>query len=221
MKFELLGMAGIKPAIQVMRNPLKSYHKADSDFTQADGPDFEIGPADYDLAKRLCKGGDVHRKWMRMVYVWVNITAPLFWWSEADTYSHVPKSSESTMHTLYKEDFSDEDFADVLDSVFEPTDDPFTQANYEAVSRSLRYWQEKYKAADNVEEKNRIRHEMKKILPSGYLQKRGCAINYETLCKMYEQRKNHKLPEWSVDFVEFVNSLPYCEFIKGEGFRDE
>ena len=125
------------------------------------------------------------------------------------------------MHTLYKEDFSDEDFADVLDSVFEPTDDPFTKANYEAVSRSLRYWQEKYKAADNVEEKNRIRHEMKKILPSGYLQKRGCAINYETLCKMYEQRKNHKLPEWSVDFVEFVNSLPYCEFIKGEGFRDE
>lgn len=79
MKFETLGVAGLRPAIKVMRNPLKSYAKADSDFSQPNDETFKIGPVDYDLAKRLCKGGDVHRKWMRMVHVWVDITAPLYW----------------------------------------------------------------------------------------------------------------------------------------------
>lgn len=120
------------------------------------------------------------------------------------------------MHTLYKEEFDGDDAL-----AFEPAQDKATQAHYDAVSRILSNWQEKYRAASTVEEKNHIRHEMKKILPSGYLQKRGCDINYETLAKMYEQRKNHKLTEWSVDFVNWIDTLPYNEFIKGEGFRDE
>ena len=126
-------------------------------------------------------------------------------------------STFNTTHVMDNEIIKANDF----EFAFEPAKDKITQAHYDAVSRILTVWQEKYKAAETIEEKNRIRHEMKKILPSGYLQKRGCAINYETLCKMYEQRKNHKLTEWSVDFVNWINTLPYNEFIKGEGFRDE
>lgn len=213
MKFEDVQVYGFKPAIKFMRNPLKSYAKADSDFSQPDGSDFVIGPADYDLAKRLCKGGSVHSKWMRMVYVWVNITAPLYVWSEFDTYSHVPKSSESTMHTAFKEEF------DVMDC-FAPSDDLDVYDAYAEVSNHLANLQKQYKEADNVEDKNRIRWDMKKIIPSGYLQKRGVCLNYETLSLMYEQRKDHRLPEWSVDFVNFIDTLPYNEFIKRTGFAE-
>lgn len=212
MKFEDVQVYGFKPAIKFMRNPLKSYAKADSDFSQEDGADFVIGPVDYDLAKRLCKGGSVHSKWMRMVYVWVNVTAPLYIFNELDTYSHIPKSSESTMHTAYREDFED------IMNCFAPSQDIDVYNAYEEVAKHISNLQKQYKEADSVEEKNRIRWEMKKIIPSGYLQKRGLCLNYETLSLIYSQRKDHRLPEWNTDFVEFINTLPYAEFIKRSGF---
>lgn len=216
MKFETYSFAGIKPAIKFMRNPLKSYHKADSDFSQPDGADFKIGDSDYDLAKRLWKGGPIHRKWMRMVYVWVDITAPLFFYSEFDTYMNVPKSSESTMHTIQREDFDG-----IIACLENYHDDPAVSDAYNKIVPIIQELQKQYYAAETVEEKNRIRLAMKEILPSGYMQKRGCAINYETLAHMYESRRDHRLPEWSIDFVNWVETLPYSEFITGEGFRDE
>ncbi len=221
MNFDLVEVAGFKPAIRFMRNPLKSYAKADTDFSQPDGPDFKIGDADYDLAKRLCLGGSVHRKWMRMVYTWVDITAPLYWWSEADTYSHVPKSSESTMHCLYKDDFIDEDLPmfeanEAQLDIFEPRAVEFEKEALRYASDALCRFQQAYKDADTAGEKNALRHAMKKILPSGFLQKRGVCMNYETLANMYGHRHDHRLPEWSIDFVNFVHTLPYCEFITGD-----
>ena len=210
MSFKLYQVAGFKPAIEFMRKPLKSYAKADSDFSQSDGPDFEIGPVDYDLAKRLWKGGPVHRKWLRMVYAWIDIEAPLYFWSEFDTYQHITKNSESTLHTIQKEDF------DNVGYCLENCGHPAVDEAHKHLIPIIQSLQNEYYDAKTAEEKNHIRLAIKDILPTGYIQRRGVCLNYETIALMYDQRKDHRLPIWSVDFVDFCKSLPKSEFITGE-----
>lgn len=213
MKFEDVEVSGLAPAIKFMRNPLKSYDKADSCLDPYTN-EFIFGDADYKLAKRLWLGGPEHRKWMRMVMVWANITAPRFFWQEFDTYRHVVKNSESTIHKLAKDNVY-ELFEEPVD-----VDDNLIRDAYGYLATLIKILQLKYEEAETVEEKNKLLHAMKQVLPEGFEQKRGVCLSYETLAIMYNQRKNHKMPEWSKDFVEFVKSLPYSEFITGE-FGDE
>ena len=212
MDFQTLDVQGFDSALRGMRNPLKSYNKVDSKWVLDNADEhFIIGPNDYKLAKNLWKGGTEHRKWMRQVIVWVEITAPRYWWSEFDTYKiGTSANSESTMHTILKEDFnisqfewpkfngSDWDimaaFNDYIDTIKIVRD----RAN-EVTGSDREYYQQMLKG----------------MLPESFLQKRTVCLNYEVLATMYRQRKNHRLPQWSKDFVSWINTLPYNEFITG------
>lgn len=212
MKIETLEVIGFKPTIMGMRGPYKSYDKSDTDFSQEDGPDFKIGEADLDLAMRLCKAGRNHRKHMRMWYVYADIMAPRYWWSEFDTAKiGVEKNSESTIHTLYKEDINDDLFE------FDPATSPTCAVEaMREVQSALRQLQDSFKSAETADEKNYYRQIMKKILPESFLQRRCVCMNYEALRHMYEERKNHRLPEWRETFCNWVKTLPYSEFITDE-----
>lgn len=203
MKFETIEVHGFEGAIAGMRNPLKSYHKADS---YSDYDCFTIGDNDYDLAKRLCKAGAEHRKFLQMIQVWVDITAPRYFWSEFDTYRvGIVKNSESTMHTL-KKDYLNSDCVE-----FEWGFDPDCDAVMDEILEKLEMI--RYRLNNTEEYKEHYHRIMKAILPEGFLQKRTVNVNYETLANMYRQRKNHRLPEWSIDFVQWIQTLPYNEFI--------
>lgn len=213
MKFETIDVYGFDAAMSGMRNPLKSYHKADSIWTVNETETdeiYEIGPNDYKLAKSLWKGGPEHRKWMRMVWVWVDITAPRYWWSEWDTYKiGTSANSESTMHRLTKDGVKKED----LDF---PFDDPIASTYVSALLIGLNNWIDLYNNEADPDEKERLFLIIKGLLPESFLQKRTVCLNYEVLANMYRQRKSHRLPQWNKYFVEWVKSLPYSEFITGD-----
>ena len=172
---------------------------------------FIIGPSDYKLAKGLWKGGTEHRKWMRQVIVWVEITAPRYWWSEFDTYKiGTSANSESTMHTILKESFNQSQFEwpqfngsdKIIENIFN---------EYINSIKLIRDYANKTEGED----KEHYQQILKAMLPESFLQKRTICLNYEVLATMYRQRKNHRLPQWSKDFVSWVNTLPYNEFITG------
>lgn len=217
MEIKTLEVVGFKPSLIGLRAPYKSYNKSDTDFTQNDGENFQIGDADKDLAMRLCRAGRNHRKHMRMWYVYADITAPRYWWSEFDTHTlGVVKNSESTIHTLYKEDIDESLFE------FDFNDAPgCAKSAMSAVFDALKELQACFKNAQTADEKNRYRRIMKQILPESFLQRRCVCMNYESLRHMYEERKNHRLPEWSDVFCEWVKTLPYNEFIVDEKNIDE
>lgn len=210
MEFSDVEVRGFKPAIMFMRNPLKSYHLADSDFNQPDDENFIIGEKDYDLAKRLCVGGDVHRKWMRMVFVWANITMPRYLAQEFDTYQYIPKSTESTMHTLRKQEFDQSNFEFDWD-----TAPVYATEAMNHMIEALKMARDDMNKAEG-EEKTRLLRCIKGMLPEGFSHTRGVCMNYEHLARMYEQRKDHRLKEWNTDFVNWVHTLPYSEFITHE-----
>ena len=214
MEFNTLDVQGFDSALKGMRNPLKSYDKADSEWIldYNDDEHFIIGPNDYKLAKALWKGGTEHRKWMRQVVVWVEITAPRYWWSEFDTYRvGVSANSESTMHTILKEDFNQSEFEWPN---FNGSDWDIEVAfnDYIDVIKTIR------DRANEVtgQDKEHYQQILKAMLPESFLQKRTICLNYEVLATMYRQRKNHRLPQWSKEFVSWVKSLPYSEFIVGD-----
>lgn len=215
MKFETIDVQGFEAAMSGMRNPLKSYHKADSVWTINDTETdeiYEIGPNDYKLAKSLWKGGTEHRKWMRQVVVWVDITAPRYWWSEFDTYKiGTTANSESTMHTILKEDFDQSQFEWPK---FDNGDWDIMAAfnDYIDIIKTVRD-----RANEMHGEKKEYYHQMlKAMLPESFLQKRTICLNYEVLATMYRQRKNHRLPQWRESFVSWIKTLPYNEFITGD-----
>lgn len=212
MKIETLEVVGFKPSLIGLRAPYKSYDSSDTDFTQDDGASFKMGEADEELAMRLCRAGRNHRKHMRMWYVYAVITAPRYFWSELDTHVlGVVKNSESTIHTLYKEDINEDlfefDFNDAPECAKDAMNATFT---------ALKELQASFKLASTPEEKNYYRSIMKQILPESFLQRRCVCMNYEALRHMYEERKNHRLPEWSEVFCNWVKTLPYSEFITDE-----
>ena len=213
MKIVTIDVQGFEAAIEGMRNPLKSYNRADSFWsvnkTETDEI-FIIGPNDMKLAENLWKGGTEHRKYLRQIQVWANIWAPRFWWSEYETY-HIGTSanSESTMHKILKENFDTQDF----EWMFENSDWDIQAefCNYLDLLKTVRD-----RANETTgQEKEHLQQILKCMLPESFIQKRTVNLNYETLATMYKQRKNHRLPQWRETFCSWIKTLPYSELITG------
>ena len=217
--------------IEGMRNPLNSWDKSDSDIARvcAEGGkliltnsinNFSLGDADHNLMQRLAKAGTDHRKFMRMMPVYVRITAPLYWWKEFDTYKiGTVANSCSTMHKIQDKEFTLEDFStehldDILLGTFIPTvnNNHITVSPKEVLERftipSLNHARTEF-----IETKDKkYWWQMIQLLPSSYNQTRNVMLNYEVLSNMYHSRKNHKLDEWRA-FCEWIENLPDSELI--------
>lgn len=218
--FEHTEVMGWEAATRGMRNPHNSWDKSDSKYLrQEDGhiiaSRYEIGPNDHDLMMRLVKAGTDHRKFMRMIVVYVDATAPLCWWKEMETYKvGTVSNSCSTMHSIHKKSFSAYDFSceDILASDKLPaafrTKSP-AQVLFDTID-ALNACRKLYlETGDKIWWRQMI-----KILPDSYNQRRTLMLNYEVLANIYHARKNHKLGEWQ-EFCHWIETLPYSELITG------
>ena len=212
---------GFDAAIRGMRNPLNSWDKMDSYYIWPDDEEFHIGPNDHDLMMKLRNAGPDHRKFMRMIVLHTDITAPLYWWKEFDTYKiGTVSNSCSTMHKIAEKEFVLEDF-----SYEHLVDTPLVESEPgvpELFNMQAKHMLEITIGVLNAARLNYLKTQDKKywysmiqLLPSSYNQKRTVMLNYEVLANMYESRKNHKLDEWR-DFCKWVENLPYSELITGE-----
>ena len=178
-RFEVMNMNN---AIRGARNPLNSWARMDSYFDEKGN--FVFGPNDLDLAKRLCKAGSDHRKFIRQIFVTVDITAPLYWWKEYDTYKvGTVANSTSTMHKIHSKPFEMADFS--TDHMTDAIRTEFVETKDKAL------W-----------------YSMIQLLPESYNQMRTCTLNYENLVGIYYSRKGHKLAEWHT-FCDWIKELPY------------
>ena len=196
-KIENIDVYGFEAAIRGARNPMNSWHLMDSCYNNGE---FEIGEKDYDLLRRLTIAGPEHRKWNRMVTVTMDITAPLYWWKEFDTYKVATVANScSTMHKIQSKEFTLDDFSHERLVSLRLLNDTIDELNY---------YRDMYNKTKNKE----YWWGMIQNLPSSYNQKRTVHLNYETLGAMYRQRKHHKLDEWR-EFCSMIEGLPYSEFI--------
>ena len=211
--------------IQGLRNPMNSYDRSDSEYETAgyDIVGFNLGDNDHSLMQRLANAGTDHRKFMRMMPVYVRITAPLYWWKEFDTYKvGTVANSCSTMHKIQEKEFTWDDFS--YEHLFRVRDckfgEPVPTLALETTINALNYWREKYLVALKTEEETGlpakdIWWQMIQLLPSSYNQTRNVMMNYEVLANIYKSRKSHRLDEW-VEFCKWIEELPYSELIVGE-----
>lgn len=238
-KLENTEVLGWEAAIRGMRNPMNSWDKSDSIFINDNeyhtivgdaGPvypdvdDFTLGNTDKDLMMRLAKAGSVDAKYRRMIVVTVDITAPLYWWKEFDTYKvGTVANSCSTMHKIHAKEFTDDDFScehlmrlgkyengiTTPISVYNENGDGFSPIGVlHTTIDMLNLCREKF-----LETKDkRYWWQMIQLLPSSYNQRRTVMLNYEVLAGIYPKRKDHKLDEWH-DFCDWIKSLPYPEII--------
>lgn len=212
LKIENTEVVGWEAAIRGMRNPMNSWEKSDSgwepQFDTEMGPCrgiFVIGPNDLDLMTRLRNAGTDHRKFMRMITVYVDITAPLYWWKEFDTYKvGTVANSCSTMHKIADKEFTMDDFScehlgDAAMFYLRGTINYLNDARscYLSTREKCWWWQ------------------MIQLLPSSYNQRRTVMLNYEVLANIYKSRRNHKLDEWHT-LCDWIETLPYSELITGE-----
>ena len=196
-KFEKTFTMNFENAIRGARNPLNSWGRMDSSIV--DGK-FVFGPNDLDLAKRLCKAGSDHRKFIRQIFITVDITAPLYWWKEYDTYKVATvANSTSTMHKIHSKEFSRDDFS--LDKL-----DEDSMAFFDTIIAKLEELRLKYTETKDKQ----YWYDIIQLLPSSYNQMRTCSLNYETLINIYYARKGHKLDEWHT-FCDFIKTLPYAK----------
>ncbi len=197
-KFERTSVMNLENAIRGARNPLNSWGRMDSAFDE-DG-NFVLGPNDMDLAKRLRKAGSDHRKYVRQIFVSVDITAPLYWWKEYDTYKVATvANSTSTMHKIHSKPFSIDDFSH---DHLTPASLLFMQTVVDRLeSIRLKYMEDGKKKEDW--------YDLIQLLPSSYNQMRTCTMNYETLINIYFARNAHKLTEWHT-FCDWIRTLPYA-----------
>lgn len=225
-KVENVDVYGLEHAVIAMRNPMNSWDKSDSmgcseklcnDCRFENGEeccdlsgltDCVVGENDLALMQRLFKAGVEHRTYARMIYVWMDITAPLYWWKEMDRYG-VGKSqvSTSTMHKIHAKEFTSDDFSH----------EHMSEGALEALSAvidSLNVSRMFYNALDGLEAKQ-YWWDMIQLLPSSYNQKRTVCMSYEVVFKIIKERTGHKLNEWN-QFVEILKSLPYVKEIMGE-----
>lgn len=196
--FKNTAVMNFENAIRGARNPMNSWDRSDSYF---DGNgEFVLGENDLDLAKRLCRAGSDHRKFLRQIFVCVDINAPLYWWKEYDTYKVATVSnSTSTMHKIHAKPFSLDDF-----SV-----DKMTDEAKEKMQGLVDYLEQL--RSDYLDTKDkRLWYSIIQLLPSSYNQMRTCTLNYETLLDIYHSRCNHKLDEWHV-FCDWIAALPYAK----------
>ena len=207
--------------IEGMRNPMNSWEKSDSEIKyeswhDMSGGEYILGHNDRSLMQRLSKTGTDHRKFMRMMPVYVRITAPLYWWKEFDTYKvGTVSNSCSTMHKIQAKEFTMDDFScEHLDIR--------TKALLEETIKTLNDYRKLYIEynADDFEikgcpSKKDIWWQMIQLLPSSYNQTRNVMMNYEVLANIYKSRRGHKLDEWC-DFCKWIETLPYSELIAGK-----
>lgn len=197
-QLERTSVMNLENAIRGARNPMNSWGRMDSGY-DADG-NYVLGPNDLDLAKRLRRAGSDHRKYIRQIFVSVDITAPLYWWKEYDTYKVATvANSTSTMHKIHSKPFELDDFSH--DHMT-----PETEAFMETVVEKLEEIRLKFVA----EKKKEDWYDLIQLLPSSYNQMRTCSFNYETLINIYFARKNHKLAEWHI-FCDWIRTLPYAK----------
>lgn len=220
LKIENVEVMGWEAAIRGMRNPKNSWEKSDSNFfddseghvcniCQGRGSMslIEIGPNDYALMKSLRNAGTDHRKFMRMITVYLDITAPLYWWKEFDTYKvGTVANSCSTMHKIHAKEFTLEDFS--CEKLYDPLGD------LRPIVDRLNVYRERYL---ETKDKNDW-WQMIQLLPTSYNQKRTVMLNYEVLANIYKSRRNHKLDCWHT-FCDWVSELPYSELIMGEEYE--
>ena len=242
-KIENVDVVGWEHAIRGMRNPKNSWDRSDSiscpghncdtcDLWRLDNSicsgnciegDLAIGPNDHKLMMSLAAGGPVHAKYRRMIVVYLDITAPLYWWKEYDTYKiGSVANSCSTMHKIHAKEFTREDFShehlirpddryDIDCSVKIPREAPYYPIDIlDLTIRSLNVCRDLYLQTGDKD----IWWQMIQLLPSSYNQKRTVMLNYEVLHNIYISRKAHKLNEWR-DFCKWIESLPYSELIIG------
>lgn len=203
-KFENTRVNNFEPALRGMRNPLNSWDKADSIYS-LDGDFVAMGAEDYALAKKLALAGSDHGKFLRMITVTVDITAPFYWWKQASTYKvGTVANSCSTMHKIQSRKFISDDFstehmnASSLNILKMVIDELNLNRKFYLDTKDKTYW-----------------WQMIQLLPTNYNQKRTLLLNYEVLRAMYHSRKNHKLDEWH-DMCRWIESLPYSELITTE-----
>lgn len=219
-KLENTEVLGWEAAIRGMRNPMNSWEKSDSRWfinpvyensisvaEDDEGYELFIGPNDQDLMMRLAKAGSVDAKYRRMIVVSVDITAPLYWWKEFDTYKvGTVANSCSTMHKIHAKEFTLDDFS--CEHLEGRAYNTLTD-----VVDELNYYRECYNQVVGSESrKKEYWWQMIQLLPSSYNQRRTVMLNYEVLAGIYPKRKNHKLDEWH-DFCDWIKSLPYSEII--------
>lgn len=243
-KVEKTEVVGWEAAIRGMRNPKNSWERSDSGYGCEEGrcdscevdlfydrcsneyQNYIVGPNDLDLMMQLAKGGPVHAKYRRMIAVYVDITAPLYWWKEFDTYKvGTVANSCSTMHKIAAKEFEEGDFSvehlfdlESFESVY-----PFLAGKehtpiwvFNQTLKALNFYRQKYlKTKDK-----KYWWQMIQLLPSSYNQKRTVMLNYEVLAGLYPMRKNHKLDEWR-EFCDWIETLPYSEIITGKNESEE
>ena len=193
---------GFEHAVRGMRNPMNSWDKSD---TFVDSDLVLLGKKDKELMKRLIHAGTSHRKFLRQIFVSVDITAPLYWWKEFDTYKvGTVANSCSTMHKIHDKEFTIDDFS------VEHLNDDVLNKPFKDIISCLNFFRQLY-IQDNSKDNW---WQMIQLLPSSYNQKRTVTMNYENLLNIYETRRNHKLDEWK-DFCKWIERLPNAELITG------
>lgn len=242
LKIENTEVTGLEAAIRGMRNPMNSWEKSDSfckplkenccgchDYDkcayifETTGKQYrgDIGPNDLDLMTRLRNAGTDHRKFMRMITVYLDITAPLYWWKEFDTYKvGTVANSCSTMHKIAAKEFTRDDFSceHLLGDGCVP-DHEYESSIYvlDMVIQSLNFWRNEYLngTESGVSKDKRWWWQMIQLLPSSYNQRRTIMLNYEVLANIYKSRRNHKLDEWHT-FCDWIEGLPHSDLIIGK-----
>lgn len=209
----LIGAEGFESAIRGMRNPWNSWDRIDSLYNIYG--DYEIGESDLTLMKKLIKAGTDHRKFLRMITIWCDITAPLYWWKEFDTYKiGTVANSCSTMHCIANKEFTLDDFSceKLINSMCMEIQELQKRVRISPMQsmlttlECLNQYRELYLETEN----KKYWWQMIQLLPSSYNQKRTVMLNYEVLINMYKARKNHRLDEWR-EFCKWVEKLPYMK----------
>ena len=203
-QLERTSVMNLENAIRGARNPMNSWARGDSHYDEQGN--YILGPNDLSLAKRLRLAGPDHRKYIRQIFVSVDITAPLYWWKEYDTYKiSTVANSTSTMHKIHSKEFALDDFSH----------DHLTEEGLHSLKRTVKDL-ERIRLKFVEEKKKEDWYTLIQLLPSSYNQMRTCSMNYENLINMYFGRKSHKLMEWH-SFCDWVESLPYASnLILGE-----
>ena len=196
-KIEKNSVMNLDNAIRGARNPLNSWARSDSYYDE--NRNFHLGEADLGLAHRLAVSGSDHRKYLRMVFVSVDVTAQLYWWKEYDTYKvGTVANSTSTMHRIHSKPFSRDDFSC----------DRMSEGALERLDSVIEYLEDvRLKFVETKE--RQLWDDMIQLLPSSYNQTRTCTLNYENLINIYYARRAHKLPEWH-EYCRWIESLPYA-----------
>lgn len=216
-KIENTEVVGFEHAIRGMRNPMNSWDKSDSfvcshidcvncdSFGMCKENGSFIGNKDLELMKKLVAGGQPHRKFLRMIVIYTDIVAPLYWWKEFDTYKvGTVRNSCSTMHKIHSKEFTMDDFSTDHLNIF----------GFRSLEQTINNLNRNRDLFLDTNDKS-YWWNMIQLLPSSYNQRATVMLNYETLIQIYEWRKNHKLDEWR-QFCDWVRSLPYSELITGE-----